>query len=123
MRIASTVISTLGGIVDAWVSALSLPAPFSFILGGLMSTTTATLGATQIANIEKQTFDGGASNINASAIPNVSMNDVIPIAYTRQLLTDTETEELNRTQKVIVVESDITETQKSVEVKENNATF
>lgn len=124
MKIASAVISTLGGILDAWTSALKLPAPFSFILGGLMSATTATLGATQIASIEKQTFDGGgSSSINASAIPNVSMANNIPIAYTRELLTDTETVNMNNAQKVYVVESDITETQKDVEVKENNATF
>lgn len=124
MRTASAVISTLGGILDAWTSALTLPAPFSYILGGLMSATTATLGATQIASIEKQTFDGsGSSSINASAIPNVSMANNIPIAYTRELLTDTETIDMNNAQKVYVVESDITETQRDVEVKENNATF
>lgn len=127
MRIASATMSTLDGIISAWVSALApghLPVPFNYIMAGLMSATTATLGATQIANIEKQTFDGGgSSNINASAIPNVSMANSIPIAYTRELLTDTETIDMNNAQKVYVVESDITETQRDVEVKENNATF
>ena len=127
MRIASATMSTLDGIISAWVSALApghLPVPFNYIMAGLMSATTATLGATQIANIEKQTFDGGgSSNINASAIPNVSMANNIPIAYTRELLTDTETIDMNNAQKVYVVESDITETQRDVEVKENNATF
>ena len=38
-------------------------------------------------------------------------------------MTDTELDEINKPQKVYVLESDITETQNKVEVTENNATF
>lgn len=124
MRIASATMSTLEGIIGAWTSAMSLPAPFSFIIGGIQSAATAAMGAVQIAAIKKQQFDGGDDNLNgAGATPNININDSMPIQYTRELMTDTETANINREQRVYVLESDITETQENVAVKEANASF
>ena len=123
LRTANAVMSTLDGIIGAWTSAQSLPAPFSYILGGIMSSATATMGAIQVSEIQKTKMDGGSGNISASAVPNVSMANTIPVAYTKELLTDTETINMNKSQRVYVVESDITNTQNDVAVKESNATF
>lgn len=127
MRIASATMSTLGGIIDAWTSAMNPDNAWMGIWGQIAtgaatSALIATTGALQVGEIQRTTFDGGGS-INASATPNISMADAMPIAYTRELLTDTETTEMNSSQKVYVVESDITNTQRDVEVKEQNATF
>lgn len=46
-----------------------------------------------------------------------------PIEYTRNLLGNKETDELNKPMKVYVLESDITEVQNKVKVTENNASF
>ena len=46
-----------------------------------------------------------------------------PIEYTRNLLGNKETDELNKPMKVYVLESDITEVQNKVRVTENNASF
>ena len=123
LRTANAVMSTLDGIIGAWTSAQSLPAPFSYILGGIMASATATMGALQVSEIQKTKMDGSSGNISVSAVPNVSMANTIPVAYTKELLTDTETINMNKSQRVYVVESDITNTQNDVAVKESNATF
>lgn len=123
MRIASATMSTLEGIIGAWTSAMSLPAPFSFIVGGIQSAATAALGAVQIAAIKKQQFGSDGSLNGAGSIPNVNLNDSIPIQYTKEVLTDTEMVNINKEQRVYVLESDITETQENVAVKEANASF
>lgn len=123
MRIASATMSTLEGIIGAWTSAMSLPAPFSFIVGGIQSAATAAMGAVQIAAIKKQKFGGEGGLNGAGATPNINLNDSMPIQYTRELMTDTETANINKEQRVYVLESDITETQENVAVKEANASF
>ena len=60
---------------------------------------------------------------SASVTPSINLNEALPIEYTRNLLTDTETQEMNTNNKVYVVESDITETQNNVNVKETNSSF
>lgn len=123
MKIASATMSTLEGIIGAWTSAMSLPAPFSFIVGGIQSAATAAMGAVQIAAIKKQKFGGDGNLNNAGVSPNINLNDSMPIQYTRELMTDTETTNLNKEQRVYVLESDITETQENVAVKESNSSF
>ena len=65
----------------------------------------------------------GSSSSSASVTPTFNAEQAMPIEYTRNILTSAETDELNKPQKVYVLESDITETQNKVEVTENNATF
>ena len=65
----------------------------------------------------------GSSSSSASVTPTFNAEQAMPIDYTRNILTSAETDELNKPQRVYVLESDITETQNKVEVTENNATF
>ena len=125
MRIASATMSTLEGIIGAWTSAMSLPAPFSYIIGGIQSAATAALGGVQIAAIKKEKFDGGGGGdiSGAAATPSINMSESMPVQYTRELLTDKETDNLNQPTRVYVLESDITESQNKVKVSESNASF
>lgn len=125
MRIASATMSTLEGIIGAWTSAMSLPAPFSYIIGGIQSAATAALGGVQIAAIKKEKFDGGGSSdiSGAAATPSINMAESMPVQYTRELLTDSETDIINQPVKCYVLESDISDTQNKVKVSESNATF
>ena len=66
---------------------------------------------------------GGSSSSSYSVTPSFNASEAMPIDYTRNIMTDTELDEINKPQKVYVLESDITETQNKVEVTENNATF
>ena len=60
---------------------------------------------------------------NASVTPTFNAEQAMPVQYTRNIMTDREMDTLNQPQKVYVLESDIQETHKKVEVTENNATF
>lgn len=118
-------ISTALGIINAFATSNALPQPFGMILAGINAATVAAVGAIQMSNINKQQFDKPVetSDTGVGVSPNISMADMIPINYTKDILTDTETAELNKGNRVYVVESDITETQNDVAVKETNSTF
>lgn len=126
-QIAQAVISMAQGILAAVSSAMMIPPPMGPILGAINAGTVATVGGIQIANIKKQTFGGSSGdigNLNGMGVANPSLPDMIPINYTRSLMTDTETAELNKQNRVYVVEeSDITNTQRNVKVKEDNSSF
>lgn len=120
---ANATIGMLVGITNALSGAFTTKSgPWDLILAGIQASAIATSGAIQIANINKQRFDGGDAD-SVSVTPNMNINDSMPIQYTRELLTDTETTELNRSTKVYVLESEITETQDNVRVKEANSSF
>lgn len=130
LQIANATIQMLVGITSALAGAYTTKTgPWDWVLAGIQAATIATTGGIQIAQISKQTYDGAsgsAGNLNGGVgvSPNISMADMIPINYTKDVLTDTETAELNKQNKVYVVEeSDITETQRNVKVKEDNASF
>lgn len=59
----------------------------------------------------------------ASVTPTFNAEQAMPVEYTRNVMTDSEMENLNQPTKVYVLESDITDAQKTVEVRESNATF
>ena len=128
LQIAMATINMLAGITAA-VSGLftTKSGPWDIALAAIQAATIATTGGIQIANIKKQTYDGSGGgnvgNLNGMGIANPSLPDMIPINYTRSLMTDTETAELNKQNRVYVVESDITDTQDNVKVKESNSNF
>lgn len=126
MSIGAAVMSMLQGIISSWTSAMSLPAPISFITGGLMSAFTATMGGIQIDQIKKQTFqnaDKGTSSKASVAPPAINTAALIssPISYMTEVK-GAQTDEMIP-QKVYVVESDITSTQNKVKTIEEESTF
>lgn len=129
LQIAMATINMLAGITAALSGAFTNKLTIAdWVLAGIQAATIATTGAIQIANIKKQTYEGsGGGNVGnlngVGATPNVSMESLIPINYTKELMTDTETTEMNKGNRVYVVESDISNTQKNVEVKETNSSF
>lgn len=132
LSIAAAVMSMLQGIISSWTSAMSLPAPLSFITGGVMSAFTATLGGIQIDQIKKQQFtsSGGGGNTttdptgNVSSVPQVNTAALLstPVNYTSEI--QGANIESNATDsRVYVVESDITSTQNRVRTVEDESTF
>ena len=126
MSIGAAIMSMLQGIISSWTSAMSLPAPISFITGGIMSAATATLGAIQIDQIKKQTFqnaDKGSAG-STSSVPNINTAALLssPVNYTTEIKGATAVEDAADT-RVYVVESDITNTVNKVKVAEDESTF
>lgn len=64
----------------------------------------------------------GGGMATALAMPNIEgLNS--PIDYTRQVTTQTEQEEMNRDNRVYILESDIQESNTRVRVREEETTF
>lgn len=124
-QIAQASINIAQGILSAISSAMSIPPPMGPILGAINAATVTTVGGIQIANIKKQKFDNPSSptDVGAGVTPSINIADAMPVQYTKELMSDTETAELNKGNRVYVVESDITETQENVAVKESNSSF
>lgn len=132
LSIAAAVMSMLQGIISSWTSAMSLPAPLSFITGGVMSAFTATLGGIQIDQIKKQQFTssgGGGDTVtnptgNVSSVPPVNTAALLstPINYTSEIQ-GANIESNVTDSRVYVVESDITSTQNRVRTVEDESTF
>lgn len=122
LQIAATVMNMLSGIMAAWNSAMALPAPASFILGGINTAATAALGAAQIAKIKQTKFDGGGtasasvsnSAVSSTIIPPVQYSSAVQGATTEGAIKDT---------KVYVTETDIVNTMNKVSVQESENTY
>ena len=122
MQIANATIQMLVGITSALAGAFTTKSgPWDIALAAIQAATIATTGGIQIANIKKQTFDGGGSS--TSVTPTMGLSDNLPVSYTRNLMGDMETDTLNTAQRVYILESDIDESLRKVEVRDNNTNF
>ena len=125
MQIANATIQMLVGITTAMAGAFTTKSgPWDIALAAIQAATIATTGGIQIANIKKQTFDGGGGDVSAGATPTALMSATdIPVSYTRNLMGDAETEEMNKAQQVYILESEIQDSSRKVEVREQNTNF
>ena len=123
LQIANATIGMMVGITNALAGAFtSKSGPWDWVLAGIQAASIATSGAIQIDNIRKQHFDGGGS-AGAGVTPSINMAESMPVQYTRELLTDSETDIINQPTKVYVLEEEIQEAHTRVQVRENNASF
>ena len=111
------------GILTAISTGMQLGPILGPIIGAANAATVATVGAIQISNINKQKFNGESPISTETFTPSINLGETMPIQYTRELLTDSETTNLNKEQRVYVLESDISNTQENVKVKESNSSF
>lgn len=126
LQIATATMAMLQGIVSSWSSAMSLPAPASFIVGGAMTAATAALGGVQIAAIKKQKFDGSTSvpDVAKANIPTPSaLNSISPAVQTVNAVEGASVESNIKDTRVYVVETDIANTMNKVNVIESEATY
>lgn len=127
LSIAEATISTINGVVNALTEKSMLPSPISTIVKAANAIAVGAAGAANIAKIASQKFEGGGSG---GAVTSVGGGDIgsamsqtgeqepkaNPVNYGSTLLNQ-------EPQKVYVLESDITKTQKKVSAIESKATF
>ena len=121
----AAIMNTANAIIGAWTSAMTLPAPASFILGGIQTAAAAAMGGIEIAKIKKAAeqakagLSGSSTSVNSGAL---SSAIIAPIQYSsatqgaqlQSTITDT---------RVYVTEGDITRTQNKVHVAESENRF
>ena len=143
LKIAQTIISGIQGAVSAFTGAFQLGPIAGPIVGGILAGLVAATTAVQVAAISKTKFDGGAPEITppntsggggagadtgASAVTQASsggftgFNQTLIGSPTGAGATSTP---LNpqEPQRVYILESDITNTQRRVSTLESNASF
>lgn len=132
LQIASTTISTLAGASGAFMRAVeTYPAPYGAILGGIEAAAALASGIATIKEIEAQRFDGmtGTSGLNGGQSPMATtFANAVPLidetADLNAMERDTAVNEAaQKEQRVYILQSDITKSEKQVEVRQNQSTF
>ena len=123
-QIAGATMSMFAGIAQAWASSMQLGVPAGPIVGSILSAFMLATGIAQIAKIKNTKFEGNSSTSGSSASPNTSaVNSVIaPVQYTSDVQ-GANIEEAIKDTRVYVLETEISNTQKKVDVAESEARF
>lgn len=122
--IASAVTGFRAGM-NQWADAgpMAWMAP---VQAALNATAALVAGYAQVQKIQSVDTSGnaqaGGASATAVAIPNIEGLSS-PMEYTRQVTTETEREEMNRDQRVYILESDIQQSNNRVKVREEETTF
>ena len=121
MAVANAVIQTISGQLGAFFSGVNsgVPAPWNFLLGGVLATAALTTGLIGIANIKSGKLGGNISGNISSSASNLGTNQYETTAYAQQSellgnVTD---------QRVYVLEHDISSAQNNVNVLESDNSF
>lgn len=123
LQYAAAVMNTANAIIGAWTSSMALPAPASFILGGIQTAAAATMGGIQIAKVAKAAQQaganlsgGGSASVSSSAVGSLSA----PIQYTSDV-NSSKVEDTIKNTKIYVSVTDINDVQDRVrtQVTEN----
>ena len=134
LQIATAIINGLAGAANAVSSAMTIPPPAGPIIGAANSALVIATTAAQIAKIKSTTFDGGGSSIDsdissAAATPTPAAVEYTP-KYSTNVTGESETvnlanavSEKQKDQRVYLVESDVQEMGKRVQVRESESTF
>ena len=121
VQIAQAWITTLQGMINAFTTSNALPQPFGMIMAGINASAVLAMG---IANINKMKAQEISGTVQPSAnVPSSSSYSTQSYNYTRQLNGIKEVEELNKSQRVYVLESDITNAQKKSKVRVSETSF
>lgn len=123
-QVAAATMNMLGGIVSAWVSAMSPANEWMTVygqiaMGAAMSALMLTTGLMQIQKIQQQQFGGGmGGGLNSGTVNNI----IAPVQYTKDVQ-GAEIEGAIKDSRVYVTETDISDTQRRVKVSEQEARY
>ena len=133
LQIATAIINGLAGVATAVSTAMSLGPIAGPIMAAVNSAMVIATTAAQISKIKSTTFDSGGGSmggeVSAQAAPTPAAMEYVP-NYSTNITGESETVNLanavndgKRDQRVYLVESDINEVGKRVEVREKEITF
>lgn len=110
-------------IIDTYKAANNVMAEQAGGLGIKIAAMAAVITA-GLANVKSiLSVNTDVQNTAVARTPRVNIAEQMPIQYTRELMTDSETTELNKEQKIYVTEQDISDVQEKVSVRDRNSTF
>lgn len=130
MQVATAIVNGLAGVATAVSTAMQLGPIAGPIMGAINSALVMTTTMAQIAKIKQTKFDSGSTSVsNSSSAPTNAATAYVP-TYSTNVTGQSETTDLANAVKegqsdmrVYVVESDIAQSAKRVEVREEESTF
>lgn len=133
LQIATAIVNGLAGVATAVSTAMSLGPIAGPIMAAVNSAMVIATTAAQISKIKSTTFDSGGGSVggdvSAQAAPTPAAMEYVP-NYSTNVTGESETVNLanavndgQKDQRVYVVESDINEVGKRVEIREKEITF
>lgn len=123
LAITQAIIDTISSAQGAYSSMIGIPY-VGPVLAPIAAAAAMVAGVANVKAIQnEQLAASSASGGSTASVTPPSALQTAPISYTRNLLGNKETDELNKATKVYVLESDITEVQNRVKVVEDNASF
>lgn len=128
-RITSAVIDTIQGAVSAFAGAMQLGPIAGPIVGALNAAAVTAMGIANINKIKNTKIGdasaslGGTDLASSQVTPNESYTQSNPFEYTRNVTTASEIDELNKEQRVVLVESDLTNALRKVQIRQNETSF
>ena len=131
MQVAEAIVNTLSGAVGAYMQATSTYAPpFGPILGGINAAAATAMGIAQITQIKAQQYGSNStpSTPAASEATNVSQSVDLNNVSVQPLLDENRDIAATGTyysgdQRVYILQSDIIESDRQVEIRQNESTF
>lgn len=127
LKIAEAIVNTISGAIGAYMQAVSAyPPPYGEILGGISAAAVTAAGMAQVAQIRQQTLGGGSgSSVKAMATP---QTQVYQPEYVESPTGADEIHNLRNSLysqpiRAFVVESDITESQRRANIRNEESTF
>ena len=119
--VTQAIINTFQGANEAYTAMASIPY-VGPALGIAASVAAIAMGIANVHSILSESMSSSSAASAASTAAPQAMQTP-PIEYTRQLIGDSELDEVNQPIRCYVLESDITTTQNKVAVTESNASF
>lgn len=128
---AQATIDTYKAANSAYASMAGIPVvgPALGAAAAAMAVASGVMNVKKIWAVKEDQPNNPSSSSDSSAAsqsivrPNISLSDVIPTQLTQNVMTDSELSELNKSTKVYVTETDISDTMNKVSVTESNASF
>ena len=131
LQVTATIINTIAGSIGAFEQAVkTYPAPFGAIIGGVQAAAATVAGYAQVQTIKNQKLDldnpessgsGGGGNTVVTAAATPLLDEATDIQDLQALNVNGDSQ--SGEQRVYILQSDISESNKQVQVRQTNTTF
>lgn len=121
LAVTQAIVDTYKAANESYSAMASIPY-VGPALGAAAAAVAIAMGIANVKAILSESISSASSN-NSASVSAPAPLQTAPIEYTRNLLGDSELEELNQPVRCYVLEQDITTTQNKVKVAESNASF
>ena len=135
LQIAEATINTIEGAITAYTTAQSLGPITGPIVGGINAAAVTAMGIAQIAQIKQQKYKssgninssaGGSNSVQTVNFESVRVNPLLDEQRdlnSMTTLSETKDEDNQKDQRVYILQSDIDDSQKQVEIRQQQSTF